>query len=513
MFEAEPRSGIIVSFQNVTLRVRDRLILPDTDWTIREGEHWAVVGPNGSGKSTLVRCFVDQYPVAAGRIIHTMGGTLSSHVGFVSFDQHRRIVAADEDRDYSRTYSGTFGGYLTAADLIGAEHLPTGRQGHPLEEILSVLAVEPLLTTAVRHLSTGEMRRVLIARALLGNPEILVLDEPFDGLDLDSRPVLVEALDALAGKDIQIVLVTHHYEEIAPCITHVLCLRHGLPVLSGPKEEVLASPEFIGLYPAAAAPFLGRRHRGERSTALLVSMRDVTVRFGGSSIFEHLNWEMATGQNWQILGPNGSGKSTLLEMITGENPQVFSNEVYLFGVRRGRGDSLWDVKRRIGVVSSELQLRYRKPIPGFEVILSGFYESIGMYRRPTGDQVAEARRWVDSLGLGGLADRRFDRLSFGEQRLILIARAMIKGPDLLLLDEPCQGLDPGNRAMILEAVERIGSETSTALIYVTHHRDETVPSLTHRLTFYRGSNGIYTTRGERLRSSIDDAPERRDQRR
>jgi molybdate transport system ATP-binding protein len=310
----------------------------------------------------------------------------------------------------------------------------------------------------------------------------------------------MDALDRLAGSDLTLIIVTHRYEEIVPSVTHVLCLRDLQVYLKGTREYVLRSPRFRNLY-AGDTPLTLTTQGKQRVSGELAVMRNTGVRYGEKPVFRDINWRVRPGENWQVLGPNGCGKSTLLSLITGGNPQTYSNEIYLFGTRRGRGDSIWDVRKRIGIVSSELQIRYRKPIKAFDVILSGFYESVGMYRRPEKWEVDEAERWIGNLDIGQLAERRFDRLSFGEQRLVLIARAMIKNPDLLLLDEPCQGLDPGKREMILEALDGIGREKKTVLIFVTHHRDEVIPSLTHRLEFSVGEDGAYTARSSEIQVS------------
>ena len=157
-----------------------------------------------------------------------------------------------------------------------------------------------------------------------------------------------------------------------------------------------------------------------------------------------------------ILGPNGSGKTTLLNLITADNPQAYANRIYLFGRRRGSGESIWDIKQRIGIVSSEFQIRYRKPITAFEVVLSGFFDSVGLYRHASAGQKQMAEQWMAVLGIAHKSDKIFNQLSYGEQRMVLLARAMVKMPLMLILDEPCQGLDRTNRHRILEAIDIIG---------------------------------------------------------
>ena len=207
---------------------------------------------------------------------------------------------------------------------------------------------------------------------------------------------------------------------------------------------------------------------------------------------------MKPGENWAVIGPNGAGKTTLLSLITGDNPQVYANDVYLFGKRRGSGESVWEIKEKIGVVSSEFQIHYQKQMRVLDVILSGYFDSIGLYRYATATQTAKAIEWMDRLGISYLQKRRFDRLSDGEKRMVLVARSMVKDPMLLILDEPCQGLDPANRRTVLDLIDHIGQTFPANLIYVTHNANEIMPCITHILRLDRQTAIISHTAGAAL---------------
>jgi molybdate transport system ATP-binding protein len=211
----------------------------------------------------------------------------------------------------------------------------------------------------------------------------------------------------------------------------------------------------------------------------VIQFCNVTVQYGQKMVFKNLSWTVNRGENWALTGPNGSGKTTLLQMITGDHPQAYANEVYLFGRRRGSGESIWEIKQRLGMVSSEFQLGYRKPIRSYDVVLSGFFDSIGLYRFARQEQHKAAQQWIDLLDLSALQDQRFDLLSYGERRLILLARAMVKAPELLVLDEPCQGLDPSNRRLVRGCIDAIVAEAATQVLYVTHFSDEMPECITH----------------------------------
>jgi molybdate transport system ATP-binding protein len=210
-------------------------------------------------------------------------------------------------------------------------------------------------------------------------------------------------------------------------------------------------------------------------------MRNVTVQYGSQTVFKGLNWMVAKDENWAVTGPNGSGKTTLLQLITGDQPQAYANEIYLFGRRRGSGESIWEIKQRLGLVSSEFQIGYRKPLRAFDVVLSGFFDSVGLYRHASTLQRHVTRQWITYLGLRHLQDLRFDLLSYGERRMLLLARAMVKAPELLVLDEPCQGLDPANRRIILACIDTIAAQATTQILYVTHFSEELPTCITHHL--------------------------------
>jgi molybdate transport system ATP-binding protein len=227
-------------------------------------------------------------------------------------------------------------------------------------------------------------------------------------------------------------------------------------------------------------------------TDILVAMEDVTVKYENTIVLDGLSWTMKSGENWVILGPNGCGKTTMLNLVTGDNPQAYANKIYLFGKRRGSGESIWDIKRRTGIVSSEFQIRYRKPITAFEVVLSGFFDSVGLYRDFSTAQKETAEQWLEVLGVADKSERVFNQLSYGEQRMLLLARSLVKMPQILILDEPCQGLDRINRGRILDAIDVIGRHRGTNIIYVTHYSDEIPSCMTCMLRFEKGPDGGYT---------------------
>jgi molybdate transport system ATP-binding protein len=374
-----------------------------------------------------------------------------------------------------------------------------------LSGVASKLRIEPILDRDILSISSGEMMKTLIARALLKNPRLLVLDEPYEGLDRHSRSSLKKLLEGLIDDDVQTILITHKFEEMMSNISHVLLLKNGGVYHSGEKEKVLTSERIADLYglnsrlpaqPGSLPCVHGKRENSSRGyTAeggmaageVLIRMKDTTVRYKDVVVLERVNWTVRQGENWMILGPNGAGKTTMLKLILGENLQGYANEIYLFGRRKGSGENIWDIKRNIGFISSELQAHYPTHLSAFDVVCSGFFDSIGLFRLCSDEQKDTARAWIHTLGIASLTDQYFGQLSHGQRRLVLIARAMVKSPVLLMLDEPCDGLDMANRHRLMDILDFIGANTNTNLIYVTHHEEETLPCFSHILFMDKGN--------------------------
>lgn len=491
-------------FENVTLRLRETFLLHNTSWQIDQGQHWAILGPNGAGKTSLVKALAGDVPVVQGTLRAFDDPSNPLRVEYVSFEQHQRLIAREDQRDEFRSFSGD-SNRITKVREILPEHdgLPAGPAADSADGVAG-LKIQHLLDRGIRALSTGEMRKIQIARVLQKLPEIVILDEPFDGLDEASRLELGQIINDLMDDTRTVILVTHRQREILPKISHVLAVREGKVLFQGRRSDVLTPSRMERLYASEVAASFAIP-AGENSpkpaagslSDTLVCLQNVTVRYDAVTVLDNLSWTVKYGENWVILGPNGSGKTTLLNLITADNPQAYANQIYLFGKRRGTGESIWDIKQCIGMVSSEFQIRYRKPITAFEAVLSGFFDSVGLYRHASAGQKQMAEQWMAVLGIAHKSDKIYNQLSYGEQRMVLLARAMVKMPLVLILDEPCQGLDRTNRHRILEAIDIIGRRAGTHIIYVTHYPDEIPTCITHMLQFKKTTNGRYRAIGRR----------------
>ena len=478
----------LISFENVTLRIRDRHIFRATNWQIQHGQNWAVIGPNGSGKTTLLRAITGHTPVVGGNIQRYHLKVQPENIGYVSFELQQRLIGREQDRDAARFFSGSFKDQLTPMQLMQTAEFDQPSQNRPVPEILKALGIDHLLERPIRSLSNGECRKILIGCAVLQSQGFLVLDEPFEGLDRDSRKQLAGSVRALIQNGAQVILATHRTDYILSEFSQVLGLKNGRIFCQGPREGILNTYRMERLYDRPSfnvksepddAPLTDVPAHSKFSH--LVEMRNVTVQYGRQTVFKGLNWKVGKDENWAVTGPNGSGKTSLLQMITGDQPLAYANEIYLFGRRRGSGESIWEIKQRLGLMSSEFQISYRKPLPAFHVVLSGFFDSVGLYRQADAHQRRVAGQWIAYFGLMHLIEKRFDLLSYGEQRMLLLARAMVKAPELLVLDEPCQGLDPANRRIILACIDSIAARLATQILYVTHFSEELPTCITHRL--------------------------------
>jgi molybdate transport system ATP-binding protein len=217
----------------------------------------------------------------------------------------------------------------------------------------------------------------------------------------------------------------------------------------------------------------------------IIHFNKVSIRYGERTILKDLDWTVRMGEHWSLSGDNGSGKSTLLSLVCADNPQSYACDISLFGHKRGSGESIWDIKKHIGYVSPEMHRSYKQNIPAIQIVASGLKDTIGLYVRPNDAEKEQCRKWLGVFGIGELAERKFMEMSSGEQRLVLLARAFVKEPDLLILDEPLHGLDDVNRRMVKDIVDRYCQNPAVTLIYVTHYQEELPRCIDHALFLKR----------------------------
>lgn len=436
------------------------------DFVLCEGEQLAIVGANGSGKTMLVNTLIGRYPLLMNEVRYDFGGANAR----MAYENIHYIAFRDSYGDYDPHYY-----YQQRWNSQDVEQSPTVSdaltmtEGH--EELLCEFAIDVLMDKQLVMLSSGELRRLQIVKALMLQPRVLIMDNPFIGLDDTMRNQLKQLLLQLVDRrGLQLILVLSREDEIPDFITHVVPVADRVV-----GEKVCYTPPVE----AFAHTFSTVDTHGASSDDVVIDFRDVTLRYGEHTIFEHLNWTVCRGERWALMGCNGSGKSALLSLVCADNPQSYACDISLFGRRRGTGESIWDIKRRIGYVSPEMHRAYLKDLPAIEIVASGLHDSIGLYVRPRPEQMGVCKEWMRTFGIEELADRTFLTLSSGEQRLVLLARAFVKDPELLILDEPLHGLDTQRREEVRRIIHDFGLREGKTLVMVTHYPEELPACITH----------------------------------
>ncbi|MBP5336069.1 MAG: ATP-binding cassette domain-containing protein [Bacteroidales bacterium] len=411
---------------------------------IRKGEQVALVGPNAAGKSRLAATLAGR----SGAKYITFRDSYGSYGDRNFFMQQRWNLFTLE------------GDPPTAGEQLRKEAASAGPEASArLDALIALFGLEPVLDKPLVTLSSGELRKFQLIRALLGGPEMLVIDNPYIGLDPYARKALTRLFADLAGTT-TLVLVLSRVAEIPSFITHVIPVEDGEAGDKVPLETYLDA-----VLPPA-----------------VIRMRGVTIRYGERVILDSLDWTVREGEHWALTGANGSGKSTLLSLICADNPQAYACDIELFGRPRGTGETIWDIKRGIGFVSPELHRAFQVDAPALDIVTSGLFDTEGLYRHPTAEQYECARRWMGEFGIVELAERPFLRLSSGQQRLCLVARAFVKDPPLYVLDEPLHGLDEPQRRHVKALLDRFCGAPGKTLLMVTHYPEEYPACIDHSLT-------------------------------
>lgn len=458
------------SVRNVVARLPELRFKNPLDFTICEGEQWAVIGPNGSGKTLVADILQNKYALKEGSVSFGFDGAIRDNIKSIAFKDIYSLADCRNSYYQQRWHSTETDDMPTVGELLQQS---TGTLIS--DEILSLFGVNEFIPKRLIFLSSGELRKFLIVRTLLTGPKLLILDNPFIGLDAPSRNLLVDMLQRLAGlKSVQVILLLSNPNDIPEMVTHVLPVYERECFEPQTRTEFLADKEKIQLlFPPCSLPEkLPVSDKVPSQHDVTFRMERVSIRYGARTILKELDWEVKNGEKWALFGPNGAGKSTLLSLIYADNPQSYANTLYLFDRKRGTGESIWEIKQRIGYVSPEMHLYYMENVPALHIVGSGFFDSVGLYRKCNEPQEAIALEWMRILGIEALKDRSFLTLSSGEQRLVLLARAFVKDPDLLILDEPLHGLDVSNKRRVARIIETFCSRPGKTLIYVTHYPDE-----------------------------------------
>ncbi len=464
--------------------------------TICKGEQIAIVGGNGSGKSILVGILTGAHPMCDGNgVVYDFGADAPSQKIFdnIRYIAFRDSTAASGGNDSGYFYQQRWNSTALEESPRVCDELPEAEPATAAlrERLFELFSMEKIYDKRLVLLSSGEMRKFQITKALLSAPQLLIMDNPFIGLDAATRDVLHKLLADLATlKSVQIIVVLSKTDDIPAFITHIIeCQdRHCLPKCSHKEYDDRQVPLPARVLPKELRLAIEELpHDPDRypNSEMVAELRAVSICYGERTILKSLDWRVRRGERWALSGENGAGKSTLLSLVCADNPQGYACDIALFGRDRGTGESIWDIKRHIGYVSPEMHRAYLLPNPALEIVASGLHDTIGLNRKMRAEDYDVCHFWMKIFGVEQLEKRLFTQLSSGEQRLVLLARAFVKDPALLILDEPLHGLDMLNRRRVTEIIEAVSLRPSKSLIMVTHYPAELPNTITNSIHLRR----------------------------
>lgn len=494
---------LLLKLDNVTARFGEKIIFKELSFEIKAGECWALVGNSGAGKSALLEVIAGNFNVVSGRIerpfydeyvrTNKPADPYFSYRQLISYLPVRyqfKNLSNTSEFFYQQRFNAAFSEDAPTVDeyLISEEEKSLIKGEWTRAKVTALFNLEALRVKQLIKLSNGETKRLRLAACLLKNPKLLLLDNPLVGLDVRTRASFNTVLEEIATSGISIIL-TSTTSEIPELVTHVAVLdncqlyhateRQRFDAADMPKPvPLLIDEKKIGQLVAKHDP---------AAYDVIVRMNRVTVTYGQSTILREIDWLVKPGERWALQGPNGAGKSTLLSLINGDNPQAYANDVTLFDRKRGSGGSIWDIKHKIGFVSPELLQYFHSQATCWEIVASGFNDTLGYLKPVTEEQHLVVDQWLELLGLRHVGSQVFETVSPTVQRITLLARAMVKNPPLLVLDEPCQGLDAEQQARVKRVIDAICRASTTALIYVTHYEEELPECVEHVLKLRAGS--------------------------
>lgn len=448
----------VVHINNLTLKYGDKTVFQELCWNINVHENWLLRGRSGSGKTTLAKA-----------IAHSFGNIeIKYHsVYYVANWFQFKDLEGQSNFYYQQRY------HKQSAEntaTIRAELESFGKKHHldlnQVNSILTALSLVELLDATLIQLSSGEHKKLQLVKAIWLRPQLLILDLPYNGLDAASRKNLNHLLDDITINGTQLILISNE-EEVPSCINHVAEIRNKKLI------EVDRESSYHQAFEERNKPMPVFLNESKNTTATndIIKMLDVNISYGDKKVLKNINWEVKAGEKWALQGHNGSGKSTLLSLICGDHPQAYTNNFYLFGFKRGSGESIWEIKERIGLISPELHWYFDPTATVWQSIISGFYDSSGLFCDPGYTKKAQVDELISYFGLEDYKNNLMNELPLGKQRLALLGRTIIKNPELLILDEPCQGLDQQQTKHFNTLVDEL-CENGTTLIYVGHFESQ-----------------------------------------
>lgn len=472
------------------------------DFSWKTGQHWAIIADSGNLQTAFVETLRGNSVILTGAVSRDFASeylkdkaeekqwaSYRDLIAYVSQDYVFKNKSNQQNFYFQQRFNST---ESEESDAVAAylQKISGQRSGKwTLEAVLELMNLRELADKSLLKLSNGESRRLAIAGGLLRQPTLFLMDHPMTGLDAQTRADFGKVLAQIAASGIH-VLMTTTADEIPEGITHIAHINsHGIAQIWTGDEFRFQSidksrktwnwDELDQLLP-----------KKEKNEGCLIDLRKVSIGYGKKQILNRVDWQVKAGEKWLLRGPNGSGKSTLISLLIGENPQAYSQEIYLFGKKRGTGESIWDIKRPVGFMAPELARFFPVNQTCRKVILSGFFDTMGLFRKVNERQEKSCESWMRFFDLLRDSDRLFSRLSLEKQRWALLARALIKQPSLLILDEASQGMDAQQRQLFKDTVSRVCESYSPALIFVSHYEEDIPPVIDKTLQLNAGQSSI-----------------------
>jgi molybdate transport system ATP-binding protein len=470
-----------IILKNISAKQYGKTVLDNISLELNPGQHLAIIGESGSGKSSLAKAIAGKLFVNGTiEINYADKSGLPAKTVLIEATETLKNLSNVSDFYYQQRFNS-----CDAEDALTVEQELNRTTGLPSEvkTLIDQFNLTHRLQTPLIQLSNGEQKKLQLIKSLVLYPQLLVLDNVFIGLDVQSRKELHHIIDQQAEKGTTIILVTDE-RELPSCITHIAELHQGKLVQLSERENFKA----LHLENNDDADLIDASLFQDNVASFdnIVKMKNVTIQYGDKIILQHINWEVKQGDRWLVKGHNGAGKSTLLSLVTADNPQAYSQDIYLFDKKRGTGESIWDIKKQIGFVSPELHKFFDYGSSVHNVVASGLFDTMGLFRKLNAAQEELVEKWVAFFGLTEEINKPLSLLSTGKQRSALLARALIKNPVLLVLDEPCQGLDDHQTQHFLQLIDNICSQSSVTLIFVSHYDNEIPGCITDKLELQQG---------------------------
>ncbi|MEY4627831.1 MAG: hypothetical protein RLZZ595_157 [Bacteroidota bacterium] len=470
-----------IQLKEISVVLNNKKLLDNISFAVEENEQWAITGASGAGKTTLAHALANKI-FYHGEIKFTSDQNESPSIALI--EQHHKFK---NKQNIDQFYHQQRFNSADAEDTFTVAEVLQENKAEEIQKWTSHFGIQNLLHKPMIQLSNGENKRLQLTKAMLQNPTLVILDNPFVGLDKEGRKILQEALNKIAAIGKKIILICSP-KDIPECITHIALLQSGKLEDAGKKKEMLDKYDSPiasnAMFTVEGVHEIYQPQNAIFNTA--IRMLQVNIQYNHTPILKNIHWEVKRGEKWCLSGPNGSGKSTLLSLITADNPQAFANNIWLFDKKKGTGESIWEIKQKIGHVSPELHLCFDKGSLVEDVVASGLYDTMGLFRKPSASDLEKVNSWMSFLGIDKYKGKRLFTLSLGEQREVMLTRALVKSPLLLILDEPCQGLDEQQSSKFKHTIDAICSLEDVTLIYVSHYQEDIPPRIKNFISLKHG---------------------------